>query len=376
MRSPRLTPGKASLLMLGIGTASLIGLPGMSYEPPEGSLVGVVSDPEGNGLEDVPVALFDAESLALVEIAHTDPHGRFALQQAPESFHVCAYGDPARGWLPTWSLDLERGPLFTMDLSLRRGRWLDVAVTDDDGEPLEGADVRVYGLDRRDAEVVARTRTDATGHARVLAAETSHVGVFPPTVDELPAWAFFVETQPAGTDLALRLPRGRRLHGRVRAEDGEPVSGAIVSAWDRRETWQWNGYRRAAEDGAFAIYAGAGTTEVRALDLAQDHLPVRMHAGPTPTLDLVMPEGVPVEVVCESSDGDPVPARVWVWSEESQTWSWGTPTGDDGRIAVRGSAEGFDAVAEPLSGLNEDPHAWRAERNPQALRLIREAQTD
>ena len=69
--------------------------------------------------------------------------------------------------------------------------------------------------------------------------------------------------------------------------------------------------------------------------------------------------------------GDALPARVWVWSEESGTWSWGSPTDDDGRITVTSSEEGFRAVARPLYRGTPDTTAWHEERGPEALRLVR-----
>ena len=374
MKTPRLSPGKASLLMLGIGTASLMGLPGMSYDPPNGALVGLVSDTDGMTVTDTPVALFDGESLALLEIAHTDEHGRFALQQAPESFHLCVLPDEETGLLPGWALDLSRGPLFSIDITLREGHAVNVIVEDEEGRPIADADVRTYDLDRRSVDVISRARTDEDGRARVLVSDISHIGVFGPSPERLPSWSFFhdaLETESSVETLVFELPRGRRLHGRVRNEEGNGISGAVVSAWDERDEWQWAGYRLAEEDGAFALHAGAGTAEVRAMDLQQEYLPTSVHAGPTPTLDLVLAEGVPVEIVCESADGEALPARVWVWSEESGTWSWGSLTGDDGRITVAGSDEGFDAVARPLYRGTSDATAWKAERNEQALRLIR-----
>jgi len=372
MRSARLTPGKASLLMLGIGTASLVGLPGMEgYEPPRGALVGHVTGEDGEAVPDVPVALFDGPSLALMEITHTDPHGRFALQQAPEDFHVCIRPGAETGLLPGWALDLHRGPLFSMDFVLRKGVPVDVTVTDEEGEPIEDADVRAYEVGRGACSVVARSRTDASGRSSILAPRSAHVGVFGPTPERLPAWSYFLDLPEGGSELTYMLPRGRRLHGRVRSEQGQGAAGVVVSAWDRRDGWQWDGYRLTEEDGAYAIHAGAGTAEVRALDRKKTFLPARAVAGPTARLDLVLARGTPVEITCESSDGGALPARVWVWSEQTETWSWGSPTDGDGKITVPSSDAGFRAVARPLYHGSSDPLAWDEERGPGGLTLVR-----
>lgn len=372
MSTPRLTPAKASLLMLGIGTASVIGLPGMSgYRPPEGALVGLVTLAEGEGVADAPVGLFDADSLALLEVTHTDGHGRFALQQAPERFHLCVRPDPASGLLPSWALDMERGPLFSIDLIVQPGIPVRVAVTDDEGRPIADADVRGYAPTRRSCTVVARARTDAAGGATLLLSKAAHVGVFGPSPELLSSWSFFHEPE-RGEELSFELARGRRLHGRVRTEDGNGVEGAVVSAWDLRQSWQWNGYRLSEPDGAFALHAGAGTTEVRALDPSQQLLPTRVVAGPTPTLDLVLERGAPLAIVCRTADGQALPARVWLWSASGGTWSWGSRTDDQGELHVVSSPEGFEAVARPLRRGSSDASAWQTRREGEALVLVRD----
>lgn len=375
MSSPRLTPGKAALLMLGIGTASVVGLPGSGYEPPRGALAGAVLDNEGRAVPDVPVALFDDASLALIEITHTDPQGRFALQQAPERFHLCARPAASTGLLPGWLLDLERGPSMAIDLVLQRGIPIDVAVRDGEGHPVPGADVRCYRIESRACQVVARIRTDVRGRARLLAPARAHVGVFGPEPELLPAWSFYARPDPLD-ELVLDLPRGRSLHGRVTSEDERGLRDVVVSAWDERESWQWDGYRLTEEDGSFALHAGAGTVEVRALDRTQSHLSARALAGPTPRLDLVLPSAEQVEIRCETADGAALPARVWVCSASTGTWSWGSPTDEHGRLSVAGAGE-LRAVARPLhgghgeSGGSADPHLWSTERHADAVVLTR-----
>lgn len=372
MRRPtRLTPAKASLLMLGIGTASLVGLPGMSgYDPPSGALVGLVTDLEGEVVPDAPVGLFDAATLALVEVTHTDVHGRFALQQAPERFHLCVRPVDASGLLATWSLDLERGPLFSIDVVVQPGVPVDVLVTDAEGEPLRDADVRGYAIAGRGSTVVARQRTDAHGRASLLLPAHAHVGAFGPTPELLPAWTFFHES--AGEEeLELRLPRGRRLQGRVVDPDEGGLGGVVVSAWDRRDDWQWDGYRLSEPDGAFVLHAGAGTTEVRASDPSLERLPTRAVAGPTPTLELVMERGRPLEVACETEAGDPLPARIWLWSRAGGTWGWGARTDDQGRLIAPSGDDGVEAVARPLLSLPGPPSSWETRRGEGTLVLVR-----
>ena len=372
MRTPRLTPAKTSLLMLGVATVSLVGLPGVgAYVPPKGALVGVVSTAEGAAVPDTPVGLFDAASLALVEITHTDAHGRFALQQAPESFHLCALPSPRTGLVAGWALDLERGPLFTIDLVLREGSPIKVRVTDDAGQPVAGADVRVYDLARRTTRVVARARTDERGRTTVLAPPRTHVGTFGPSPERLPAWSFELEVPDGGRELAHELVRGRRLHGRVRTPAEGAPGGMIVSAWDRRDGWQWNGYRLTEPDGAYALFVGEGTAEVRVLDRTQRFLPARATAGPTARLDVELAEGTPLEVRCEDAEGRALPARVWLFSEETGAWSWGSPTGADGRLVAAGSEAGVTAVAAPLHRGPADVEAWRSERMANRLVLVR-----
>ena len=262
--------------------------------------------------------------------------------------------------MPGWALDLERGPLFSIDLVLQSGVPLEVRVHDEEGRPIAGADVRCYGIERRTSHVVARQRTDENGLARLLAPSEVHIGVFGPDPELLPAWSFFA-TPEAEDELRFDLPRGRRLHGRVASEDGRGLADVVVSAWDQRGSWQWDGYRLTEADGAFVLHAGAGTTELRALDRTQTFLPARVLAGPTPALDLVLARAERVEMRCESADGEALPARVWVWSERAGTWSWGSPTDEDGRLTVAAD-ETLRAVARPLHRGSSDPTLWSEER--------------
>ncbi len=358
--------------MLGIGTASLVGLPAMSgYAPPRGALVGLLSDPDGAGVPDAPVALFDDATLALVEITHTDEHGRFALQQAPERFHLCARPDPTKGLLPAWALDLQRGPLFAIDLVAQEGVPIVVRVRDGEGAPVAGADVRCYGLGRRATQVVARARTGADGRARLLAPERAHVGAFGPDPELLPAWRFHAALAEDET-IDLELPRGRRLHGRAVDEDGNGLGDVVVSAWDRRDGWQWDGYRLSEQDGAFALFAAAAASELRAYDRTQEHLPTRAEPGPTPSLELVLARTERVPVRCEDDQGSALPARVWAWSEEAGTWGWGSLTDGAGRIEVAAGGA-LRAVAQPLARGSSDPTLWESASEGDGIVLVRSA---
>src|SRR6185503_12697141 len=98
-------------------------------------------------------------------------------------------------------------------------------------------------------------------------------------------------------------------------------------------------YRLSEEDGSFALHAGAGTVEVRALDRTQSRLSARALAGPTPRVDLVLPSAGQVEIRCESQGGAALPARVWVYSESTGSWSWGSATDERGRLRVAGAGE-------------------------------------
>ncbi|MEX1025201.1 MAG: carboxypeptidase-like regulatory domain-containing protein [Planctomycetota bacterium] len=343
-RRQALTPGKAALLMLGVGTLALMGLPGFGPDaPPAGALAGVVLDPSGDTLSGVEVALFDGQTLELVELAKSDALGRFAFQHAPWNHHVFANPAASTGLVPRWELDRERSDPGVLELGLDAGTPTTITVTDEAGAVLPRAEVRV--IDGHDDAVVARVMTDAAGRATVVLPDEYHLGVLAADENLAPHWIY--AATPSSSELAVALEAGRWIEGRVVSSDGDPLAGLVVSAWNRSNgDWRWLGYDLARADGSFALL-GTGATHLRALDPEQAVLPgawnVDALEGP---LELLLDPGEPLLMRIE---GDSPASRVWVYDELRGLWSWGSATDAGGSLAVQ-TAERVTIHAEPLDG--------------------------
>jgi protocatechuate 3,4-dioxygenase beta subunit len=351
--------------MLGLGTVSLMGIPGFGGDdPPSGAIAGVVADEAGEPVADATVALFDAADLRLVELTHTDAEGRFAFQQSPWTFHVFARpgGDPASatGRLGAWLLERERGLAWQLELTLPRGAAVTVRARDEDGRPVAGAEVRAYETRAGGPAVVARAQTDADGVAEVLCPETAHLGVFGQRLGRLAAWRFDLRAAPEGQEIEVVLPRGHAVEGRVTDEVGAAIDDVLVSSWDERGAWQWNGYARTAEGGRFTLLVAAKGGLLRAVDRAQNFLPAerRVDPGETPFADLVLATGRRVDVRCTDATQASLPARVWIWDESAQAWGWGSATDADGLLRARTSGH-HRFAAEPLSGPPAPNAEWQ-----------------
>ncbi len=371
-----LTPGKAALLMLGIGTAALMGIPGMvAYEPPTGALTGIVLDPAGDVVVDVPVALFDGDGLDMLEVTHTDEAGRFAFQHAPPVYHVLARPDAATDLVPTWLLSLQKPDQGEIELVLEPGRPVTVSVTDEAGRPIEGAEVRAYDLDshRGESAVVVRILTDADGEASFPCPERAHIGVLGHEHDYLSGWRFDQSIPAAGDTYHFSLPAGAKFHGTVLGSGRRPLSGILVSSWDQRgDEWQWNGYELTDADGRFDLVGVEDHTVIRAVDLMQGYLPLQIPAERGLRTDVVLARGEPLEIHCRDPESEGVPSRVWVWSQEGGTWSWGTRTNQAGTLHATVS-DVHAVVARPIhGGLDTTAEVWNRTYEEGALELTHE----
>jgi hypothetical protein len=353
-RQPVLTLGKASLLMLGIGTVALVGLPEHGGGPtPTGSLSGVVRDAQGAEVAGCRVALFEGAELDLLAWTSSDESGRFAFHESPRSFHVFAAPVREQGLVGSWILDLRRQRFQELEITLRPGREVDVQVRTELGEPIAGAEIRVYDA-REHAHVVQRSLSDEQGRASLLVPAATHVGVLGERQGRLSAWAF--DRTPAGGEtLDFTLPPAHDLTGRVADAEGTPIEGVVVSAWEERDgDWHWNGFRRSDAFGEFVLPGSPEGTWVRAVDPAQGWLPrhERLAAEAWVAHDLLLEEGLPLQIRCTSSQEQATPSRVWIWSQRHHAWSWGSRTDREGELQAR-VARRHSLVAEPLEPWGE-----------------------
>jgi len=347
------------LVASAVGLFLLIALPGIGrYRPPEGALPGRVLGPDARPVRECRVALFDAESLELVEVAHTDRQGRFAFRRAPAASHVFADPAPSTGLLGSWLLDTTDLSTEEASFSLERGRLAHLEVLDPEGGPAPDVEVRAYRAGP-EPRLLVRARTDAKGRARLVVPARAHLAAIPAEAGRLPAWLFDRTTATSGSTHLLELREGRVLEGRVVLDDGRSVDRALVSSWDRVDgSWLFNGYALTDEAGHFTLGGRGEGTELRAVAPERVALPARrvLRGGDEPQ-ELVLRHGLPLELFVADVAQRGRPARVWFWSEDANAWSWGIRTDEEGRVLTSVS-ELFSVVAEPVSEGALPSEAW------------------
>jgi hypothetical protein len=374
------TPAKTSLLMLGIATVSLMGIPGVTaYQAPSGALTGVVVEHGGQGLEEIPVALFDADDLSLLEVTHSDDHGYFAFQQAPSRFHVFANPPLDSPHVSRWALSLQPGFDQEIEITLDRGHRVTVTVLDEMGTPIEGAEVRAYEVEPASdrSAVVVRTRTDEGGEASFACPELAHLGVIGAEERRLNGWSFDQEISPGNDHFEFTLPGGTLFHGKVLGAAERPLEGILVSSWDRRDdSWQWNGYELTDDEGRFDLRGADEESVFRAVDLTQSYLPSLVQARKGRRMNVVLGRGEPLEIHCASTEMEGIPSRVWVWSDAGGTWSWGSRTDAVGTLHATVS-DRHAVVARPLDGsFTATAEAWNQTYEGEQLELTHEIDHD
>ncbi len=370
MRESILTPGKAALLMLGIGTAALMGVPGVgTYLPPSGALSGTYMDEAGNGLENATVALYHAEDLALVEITHTDQHGRFAFQQAPWSYHLFARPAAKSGYLGTWALARERGPSYGLELVAEQGHPVEVSVLDSQGEPMGGVEVRAYRTGDSPT-VLVRTVTNKEGQAYLLCPAQVHLGVFGTTRGHLNSWLIDESVGAERNTFEVQLQAAREFSGRVVDEQGQGLENILVSSSRGAEEWAWHGYARTSESGFFTLEVAREEARLRIVDPDLAYLPLEtgLPAGSSSFRTFALTPGRPLEIECKDVGNAEVVSRVWFWSDEAGAWSWGGRTSSQGLLEASVS-DGFSIHAEAVFGPLDPTELWNRAYDPARTRL-------
>lgn len=380
VRPQPFSPGKIALLLVGIVTVAFMGVPGVvTYQAPTGALTGVVLERGGEGLENVPVALFDADDLALLEVTHSDARGRFAFQQSPTDFHVFAHPPLDSPHVGSWAIDPPSGSEFDVELVLDRGHPVTVQVVDESGAAIEGIEVRAYQVEpfSEGTEVVVRTLTDGDGVATFTCPEHAHIGVVGTEGRFLSGWHFDQTVSFENDHFSFTLPTGNLYHGRLLGAADRPLDGILVSSWDfREERWQWNGYELTDDEGEFDLRGAVENTVFRAVDLTQNYLPSLIPARTGRRMNVVLNQGEPLAIHCASAEDEAVPSRVWVYSEEGGTWSWGSRTDRSGTLHATVS-DRHAVVARPLSGsFATTAEVWDRTYDKEELELTHEVETD
>ncbi len=370
-RTP-LSAESAALVMVGLGTIALMGVPGFGHrESPVGAVQGLVLDTRGSGLMNAEVALFDHELAMLVEVTRTDAEGRFAFSQAPERFDVFASRPEEPERIGAWALDRARDPEQGLELYLREGTPLDVTVTDEEGLGLTAAEVRVLDASGPDPVTVSRSLTDETGRVTVVLPPAAHLVVLPPAAHDrlAPTWVLDATERPREGGLALQLDVARALEGRVTDASRTPRGGLCVSAWDS-ETEEWLGWTATDDEGRWSLPLAADAARLRIADPTGSLLAFETTAAPSETpLDVVLGSGR-VRDLRVGTPEDPLPARVWMRDEASGTWSWGRPTRADGSLELAVTSA-FSVVAVPRSAPTAPLSAWNLAEGTGSLQLSR-----
>ncbi len=365
MKQSRLSLGKASLLMVGLGTGALMGIPELGRSlAPLGPIEGLVRTDAGSPLPNLELALFDGQSLALLEITRSDEQGRFAFDLEPEHYHVFASprDNADSDLVGAWAMDRERSSNSGVELELFPGSWQRVHVVDGNGQDLAGAELRV--LDSRESPPLATQRvlTDSRGEARVLLPRNAHMGVFGPAGQPV---QWLTELSFGALDRApieLHLGPGQTLTGNLQSPDGEPIEAAIISAWDSGfETWL--GWTQSDADGQFALSVPSGGAHLRAVDPSGRWLPVAWpvqgeHPG---SQQQNMAQGSPLAIQTDPRWDDPR-ARIWIWSDEGQAWGWSQETDGEGLLDAVVAPQ-HAIVAQPMTAAEAPSvlwaHAWK-----------------
>lgn len=330
---------------------------------PEGALTGAVRDTFGTGLAGVEVAVFDAETLELVEHTQSDELGRFAFGVVPETMHVYAMPSDYQSLTGQWLFDLEAVATNQLEITLEPGYPVSVAVVDSAGQPVVGAEVRAYDA-RADLmgniALKATATTGPDGKASLLAPARTHIGVLDEAGGHLATWKFWQRVGQSGRTYDLTLQTGVLMSGRVIGEDYSPLGGMIVSSWAYNKGWHFSGYKQTAADGTFQLMGGGKWTLVRTVDPDSEFISSRRwHKTAGATLpDLMMPAGNPLSVRCLDPGGAGVRSRVWFYSYENRSWSWGGLTDEDGTLNGMVSAS-HAIVVRPLSKDFVGTNLWR-----------------
>ncbi len=357
---------KAALVMLGVGAIALSGVPGIGSSPgPDGSLSGLCLDHSGYAVPDARVALFDANSLELLETTRSDSEGRFAFQSTPASYSAFAEAPDDSGLSNTWVLDRTQAN-SSIELILREGREVMVRVVDENGRALESAEVRVYEI-RRDPAMVAHERTDREGRVTLKAPPSAHIAV---RAEGRPQrWQYDLDVPVEGGHYSFHLPKGRTIRGTLHGPYG-PAAGIVVNSWQNAEPREWNGYTVTDAEGQFELAASVTSTELEILDPTGFHVPTLevVGAGTNELGTITLERGNRVSVQTLDADGRSLPTRVWIWSSDAHCWSYGRETDDAGFIELMAD-ERYSIVAEPVFGGYEALELWdkKFDTNPVQL---------
>jgi hypothetical protein len=340
---------------------------------PAGEIVGVVRDRSG-----APVGGVEVEASER-SVARTSPEGAYRFKAlAPGRYSVSV---STRGFLAAASpvFVVEAGKETTVDLVVEAASPLAGVVVDEDGHPVEGAEIL--------ASFAHTVDGDPSGSAT-----TPRDGSF--SIDRLVPGAYeirvehhsFVNRQtplasPSST-ARIVLSRGLELTGVVVDADGKPLAGATVVAWpderpefDARPEVGSKSSASAEPGGGFRILGLApGGYWVAAYlgglrSVSQD---VVVHAPVTRPIELRFPRGLAIAGKVMGRDGRPVAKQKILASKMRHSLydrESATVTADDGTFAF----EDVDAGSYQLWSTNPHDQPLRVEAGDTNVTILIDA---
>ena len=336
-----------------------------------------VRDPAGRPAEGVGVMLVPGGRLdaGVPRLVTTDADGQ--VLASPRPGRTLAWIDRGGGKY----VDVIEGVTTVVDLQMKRGVRIEGTVVTSDGQPVEGATVRL-GRDQRTRSLAAPevATTDRTGRFFVEHVE-SGMDLWASAAGKVPSDARRVFGR-AGDVEAIRLVlggAGHRLDGTVVDADGNAVMGATV--------WVGNTFPQTRTlpdgtqgqepgppilstngDGAFSadgLATGPHFVTVRAVGHGHVRTVVNVTDGAPSRTRIALPRPASIVGRVTEGSGRPAAATVWIGSGSDPVLHRGIETDAEGRYRIE------DAPRDGDHPLRFQGKAGRAERQ---LGILREGE--
>lgn len=286
----------------------------------------------------------------------SEEDGSFSFSKlVGRTYHLTASSGKQLGSV-TYKLTEKSDPVV---IRISEGASIVVTVIDDDGKPIEGAEVK------EDEEPTART--DATGKATLEPVKPGWVSILATATGYAPNSAFTtLGSAGASGQLTVTLHKGFAVSGKVLDETGKPIAKAKVEP--QGVMWDFGGARATEvvtdDKGEFTIPAlAAGSHVLTAVDgehAPTQSAPVTVNDRPVTGIVITMKAGARLAGKVVDRDHKPVAfATVRVASKSRAAWM----------MASRQTTTDKEGAFE-LSGLARAPQQARAESDTAASKVV------
>jgi uncharacterized repeat protein (TIGR01451 family) len=366
---------------------------------PSGAISGTVTDGQGNPLSGISVQCEGIDQ-SYGNSAETDANGVYTITGLPfgtykvNSPDTGRWGDNDDNWAQEWydqkagwdqadpvTISISAPNAGGINFSLTQGGGISGKVTDNQGNPISGADVWADYYESRDG--AGGTQTDeegnytlyslSPGQYRVGAKVAGHVKKFYNNTlnyDEAESVSVAAGQTTSGINFALE--PGGAISGTVTDGQGNPLSGISVQCESIDQS-----YGNSAEtdaNGAYTITGlSFGTFKVRSPDPGRwgdndgnwaqewydqktgwdqaDPVTISISAPNAGGINFSLTQGGSVTGKVTDDQGNPLAnADVWADYYESQDWAGGTRTDNEGNYTIRGLADGQYRVGAQAAG--------------------------